>query len=175
MGQIDITCGVSRMSSFVAMPHGGHLQQILHLFAYLKSHHNACIVFVPSYPDIDSDQFHRHDWRVLYGKELKEDIPSNTPEPLRMKFILQTYVDADHSGDRLTRRSRSGMLVFMNIAPVYWLSKKQTSVDTISFGSEFVAMKICCEYLRGLRYKLRMMVITVSNPLFIYGDNQFVL
>ena len=36
-------------------------------------------------------------------------------------------------------------------------------------------MQICCEYLRGLRYKLRMMGIPVINPVFIYGDNQSVL
>ena len=36
-------------------------------------------------------------------------------------------------------------------------------------------MKQCCEYLRGLRYKLRMMGIPVDGPVFIYGDNQSVL
>ena len=112
------------MSSFVAMPREGHLQKLLHLFAYLKSYHNAHIVFDPSYLYIDSDQFPRHRWRILYGGELKEDIPSNALEPLGMEFILQTYVDANNSGDRLTRRSRSGMLVFMNSSPIYWISKK---------------------------------------------------
>ena len=63
----------------------------------------------------------------------------------------------------------------MNSAPIYWLSKKKTSIETIPFVSEFIAMKICCEYLRGLRYKLRMMGIPVSNPVFIYRDNQSVL
>jgi len=48
-------------------------------------------------------------------------------------------------------------------------------VERSSFGSEFVAMKHCCEYLRGLRYKLRMMGIPVNNPCFIYGDSQSVL
>ena len=151
MGRIDITCEFSMMSSLVAMGRGGHLQQILHLFAYLKYHHNARIVFDPSYPDIDLDQFPMHEWRSLYGKVLKEDIPSNAPELLGMEFILQTYVDADHAGDRLTRQSRSGVPVFMNSAPIYWLSKNQTSVETSSFGSEFVAMTTCCEYLRSLR------------------------
>ena len=92
-----------------------------------------------------------------------------------MEFILRTYVDADHAGDRLTRQYWSGMLVFMNSAPIYWLSKKQTSVETSSFGRELFAMKICCEYLRGLGYKLRTMGIPVSNPVFVYGDNQSVL
>ena len=36
-------------------------------------------------------------------------------------------------------------------------------------------MRQCCEYVRGLRYKLRMMGIPVNNPTFIYGDNQSVL
>ena len=36
-------------------------------------------------------------------------------------------------------------------------------------------MRQCCEYIRGLRYKLRMMGIPVNNPAFLYGDNQSVL
>ena len=55
------------------------------------------------------------------------------------------------------------------------MSKKQGSCETSTFGSEFVAMKQCCEYLRGLKYKLRMMGIPVTNPAFIFGDNQSIL
>ena len=36
-------------------------------------------------------------------------------------------------------------------------------------------MRQCCEYVRGLSYKLRMMGIPVNNPTFMYGDNQSVL
>ena len=36
-------------------------------------------------------------------------------------------------------------------------------------------MKQCCEYIRGLRYKLRMMGIPVEATVCIYGDNQSVL
>ena len=68
MARIDITCEVSMTSLFVAMPREGHLQKLLHLFAYLKYHHNARIVFYPSYPDIDSDQIPRHQCRSLYGE-----------------------------------------------------------------------------------------------------------
>ena len=93
---------------------------------------------------------------------------------IQLKFS-GNLIEADRAGDILNRRSRSGMLVFMNSAPIYWLSKKQTTVETSSFCSESVAMKICCEYIRGPRYKLRMMGIPVSNPVFIYGDNQLVL
>ena len=36
-------------------------------------------------------------------------------------------------------------------------------------------MKSCCEYVRGLQYKLQMMVVTVELPTYIFGDNQSVL
>jgi hypothetical protein len=56
-----------------------------------------------------------------------------------------------------------------------WLSKKQTSVETSSFGSEFCAMQQCTEYVRGLRYKLRVMGIPCGEPTYhISGDNQSV-
>jgi hypothetical protein len=48
-------------------------------------------------------------------------------------------------------------------------------VESSSFGSEFCAMKHCCEYIGGLRYKLRMMGIPCTAPSFIQGDNQSVL
>ena len=66
-------------------------------------------------------------------------------------------MDADFAGDLLSRRSRSGFIIMLNMTPVYWFSKKQSTVETSTFGSEFCAMKQCREYLRGLRYKLRMM------------------
>ena len=36
-------------------------------------------------------------------------------------------------------------------------------------------MKKCCEYPRGLWYKLRIMGIPLNNPVFTYGDKKIVL
>ncbi len=36
-------------------------------------------------------------------------------------------------------------------------------------------MKQATEYIRGLRYKVRLMGITVDEPAFVFGDNQLVL
>jgi hypothetical protein len=97
------------------------------------------------------------------------------PEPRGMGFTMRAKVDADHAADTVTRRSRTGFIIYLNCAPIYWSSKKQTSVELSSFGSEFVAMKQCCKYLRGLRYKLRMMGIPCESPAYILGDNQLAL
>ena len=104
----------------------------------------------------------------------KEEIPPNMPELRGQGFTMRAKVDDDHASDTITRCS-TGFLVYLNCALIYWWSKKQNSVESSSFGSKFIAMKQCCEYVCGLRYKLRMMGISCDNPTFIYGDNQSVL
>ena len=145
------------------------------MFAFLKLKHNGVMCFDPSEPDIDKSQFPSEDWSALaYGK-CKEELPPNAPKSRGLGFTMRDFVDSDHAGDIITRRSRTGFLIFLNSAPIYWYFKKQGSVETSSFGAEFIAMKQCCEYVRGLRYKLRMMGILVDLPSYIFGDNQSVL
>ena len=88
---------------------------------------------------------------------------------------MRVYVDSDYAGDTVTRIYRTGFVIFLNGAPIYWNSKKQTSYETSSFGSELCATKQAIEYVKGFRYKLRMMGIPVEDPTLIFGDNQSVL
>ena len=164
------------LASHLAMPREGHMNEVLHIFTYLKKNHNAEMVFDPSDPEIEPNEFQRRDWEATeFGDDLEEILPENKPKPLGLGTIMRAYVDADHAAEVVTRRSRTGFLVYLNNAPIYWSSKKQNSVETSSFGSEFMAMKHCTEYVRGLRYKLRMMGIPCELPTFIYGDNKLVL
>ena len=48
------------------------------------------------------------------------------------------------------------------------------SVETSWFGSNFITMKQCCEYVRVMRYKLHMMRIQIELPTNILWDNQYV-
>jgi hypothetical protein len=177
LGRVDICLEVSMMSSHLVLPREGHFAQVLQIFAYLKKYHNTEMVFDPSDPVIDQTQFELRDWSSSeFGHvQGKEELPPKMPEPRGQGFVMRAKVDADHASDTVTRRSRTGFLVYLNSAPIYWWSKKQTSVESSSFGSEFIAMKQCCEYIRGLRYKLRMMGIPCEGPAYIYGDNQSVL
>ena len=52
------------------------------------------------------------------------------------------YIDSDHAGDKLTRQSRTGFVIFMNTVIVQWLSKKQPINGTSVFGTKIVAMKM---------------------------------
>jgi hypothetical protein len=100
-----------------------------------------------------------------------EAIPPNAPEPLGNPVILSCFVDADHAGNQVTRRSHTGIILFCNRAPIIWFSKKQNTVETSTFGSEFIALRIAVELIEGLRYKLRMFGIPIKGPANVYCDN----
>ena len=51
----------------------------------------------------------------------------------------------------------------LNNATIYWYSDKQSTIETSTFGREFMAMKQAAEHFRGLHYKLRMFGIPVGD------------
>ena len=81
-------------------------------------------------------------------------------------MTMRDFFDSGRTGETVTRRSRTELVIFLNNAPIYWFSKKQISIETFSFVSGFVAMKKCCEFIRGLRYKLSNMGIIIDEPSF---------
>ena len=109
LGRVDLTCEASMLASYCAMPREGHLQQLFHVFASLKAQHNSRMVFDPSYPEIDLEEFPLREWKQHYG-DSGEQYPSGCPRPLGKEFLIRAFVDADVAGDKLTRRSRTGLL-----------------------------------------------------------------
>ena len=130
------------MSSDIALPRKGHLGAVFHMFAYLKKHHNSEMVFDPSEPETDMDDFPREDWSLSIYGDVKEEIPStcpffesgpdNMPAPRGLGFTITVYVDCDLGGDCVTSRSRTGLAVFLNGAPIYWMSKKNQAARLAS-------------------------------------------
>ena len=175
IGRVDIATEVPMLSSFLAMPRVGHLEAAINIMGCLRLHHNSWLFLDQTYPVLDHSYFiDGADWAEFYGEATKT-IPLNMPEPRGEYIELSLMCDSDHAGDKSTRRSRTGYLIFINIALIAWLSKKQTTVERSVFGAEFAAMKSGMEHLRGLRYKLRMMGVPLAGPSYIYGDNMSVI
>jgi hypothetical protein len=107
--------------------------------------------------------------------DVKESIPSDAPVIRGKEVDLRLFVDYDHDGEQFTRLSRTGCVIYLSMAPIVWFSKRQPTVESNVFGAEFVMMKNEIETCRGLRYKLRMMGVTLSGPTFVYGDNTSVV
>ena len=104
-----------------------------------------------------------------------EELPARCPKPRGNSVIISCFVDADHAGNRVTRRSHTGILIFVNNAPILFYSKRQNTVETSTFGSELVAMRIAKEMIVGLRHKLRMFGVPIDGPANVYCDNQGVV
>ena len=133
------------------------------------------MMFDPNDTDVGDYQFSKEEWNdTVYG-ECHEYLPPDALQCRGPRFNMRVLVDADHARDSVTRRSRTGFIIYLNSAPIYWTSNKHDRFETSSFASEFIAMKNCCEYTRGLLYKLRMMVIPCDLPAYIYGNNQSIL
>ena len=101
-------------------------------------------------------------------------MPSDAPVPLGRPVEINAWVDADHAGDRLTRRSHTGILIFLMSAPIFWYSKRQATIESSTFGSEIVALRTCLEFVKDLRYKLRMMGVPIDGPAVVWCDNKSV-
>jgi hypothetical protein len=163
LGRIDIVTEVSLLSSHLYLPREGHLDTVFHLFAHLANKHNVRVVFDPTYPAIIEDTFVKVDWKSMSG-DVNEALPPDAPAPLGKEVDLLLYVDSDQAGEKFTRRSRTGFVIYLNMAPVVWFSKQQPTVESSVLGAEFVAMKNGVETVRGLRYKFWMMGVPLSGP-----------
>jgi len=125
LGRADLVKETSALASMMVLQREGHLKTIFHMFAFLKKRHNGVMVFDHSEPLINESEFKREDWSATPYEKCNEDIPSNAPEPLGSEFIMRAFVDSDHAGDQITRRFRTGFMIFLNCAPIYWYSKKR--------------------------------------------------
>jgi hypothetical protein len=176
IGRIDIYLETSLLSQYQANPRLGHLEAAYHMFAYLKNHPDmGRLAFDSHAPDIDESIFnHSADWTDFYG-DVTEELPPNMPEPRGHPVNISAFVDANHAGNVVTRRSHTGIFIFVQNAPIIWFSKRQNTVEAATFGSEFVALRICKELIVALRYKLRMFGVPIEGPANVFCDNRGVV
>jgi hypothetical protein len=75
----------------------------------------------------------------------------------------------------LTGRSVTGILHLANQTPLDWFSKKQATVETATYGSEFVAARTCVEQTMDLRTTFRYLGVPVRDKSYMFGDNESVV
>jgi hypothetical protein len=62
LGRIDILMPVSILSRYLVSARQGHLEQVFHIFAYLKTHSRSTMVFDDTMPTYRSKRFIKCDW-----------------------------------------------------------------------------------------------------------------
>ena len=176
IGRVDISHEISLLSQYQASPRQGHMEQMMHIFHYLSKKPKKTLYMDPGLPQVDFGDFN-HDASEFkeYYRDAEELMPHKMPPPRGRSVITSGFVDASHAANRKTRRSHTGYILFVNRAPVKWISRRQQTVETSAFSSEFIAMKQCVEDIEHLRFKLRMFGIPMNEQYpetYIRSDNQ---
>ena len=102
LGRVNILLEASLMSTYMAMPREGHLQQLYRMFGYLKLYPKRKIAFDPQHPAISEKMFQQHDWHDFY-RDVAEAIPGDMPTPRGNLMSTHCFVDASHGSGRVTR------------------------------------------------------------------------
>jgi hypothetical protein len=127
IGRVDILHEVAALLSHMAFPRVGHMNHVYHIFGYLKQNPKRTLAFDPQFPYVDESRFTKYEnWHDFY-RGAEEKIPPDMPEPRGNEVSIYCFCDADHASDRATRRSHTGILMFVNRAPIVWFSKRQNT------------------------------------------------
>ena len=96
-------------------------------------------------------------------------------EPYGNVVRISAFINANHGGNVVNRRSHSGIIILVQNAQIIWFSKRQNMVEAATFGSEFVALHICKKLIVTLRHKLHIFEVPLDGPADVFCDNRGVL
>ena len=174
LGRFDIHYATATMARYNMCPRAGHFKAAKRIMAYLKEFPHGRMLFDTNLMERVEATPMKHDWKAMYP-DAEEDIPYDMLDPLGKSVRLTVYVDADHAHDLVTRRSVTGVLVFINNTPFRWVCKRQKTVETSTYGSELVAARVATELIMEIRYQLRMLGVPIDGPAVMLGDNMSVV
>ena len=122
------------------------------MIGYLAIFSHGSLRFRTHDPDYSSPPHKEYDWQRTVYSGAKADIPHDIPEPKRKHVTIAPYVDANLHHDEVTGRAVTACLHIVNATPSHWHTKWQCTVETETFGSEFVAARIATDLIIRLTY-----------------------
>jgi hypothetical protein len=85
------------------------------------------------------------------------------------------YQDANLYHNIITGQSVTAILHFLNKFPIDWYSKKQATVKTATYGSEYISARTCVDQIVDLRTTLRYLSVPIRDMSYMFGDNESVI
>jgi hypothetical protein len=86
-------------------------------------------------------------------------------------FVLEAVSDSDYAGDKDTRISVYGYVIYFCGVPVSWKSKSGKSVTLSSTEAEYFAISECAKELIFIKNVMESMGIKIQLPIEIKVDN----
>ena len=102
----------------------------------------------------------------IFLLNVQEILPDDMPDPFGEAVTTTTTMDANLNHCLAIGKSLTGCLHFVNKTPVDWYSKKQATVETATYGSEFVAAKTATEQIMNIRQTLRYLGAPIGAKSF---------
>jgi hypothetical protein len=144
MTRPDISWIVQALSRHAVDPRYYHFQSAIKVFGYLKSTIRYGLVF----------------------PKLNYNSNSST------QLTFNCYTDADYAGDKISSRSTSGYVIFLNNCLIHWISKLQSYVAPSTTAAEYTAMSAATNELIWMKEVLEAIGLKIHSPIDIKGDNQ---
>ena len=175
LGRFDIAVHVMSLSRFRAQPRKGHLDRAKRIVGYLLFLPDGAIRFRIGEPDFSSLKDQEYDWtRTVYSGAC-EQIPHDIPKPLGKHVQTTHYVDANLHHDLATGKAVTAALHFLNQTPIDAYTKRQSTVETATYGSEFVAARTAVDQIIDIRTTLRYLGVPIRDRSYMFGDNRSVV
>ena len=167
MGRFDIAVHIMTMSRFRQQPGTGHLERLKKIIGYLANFLHGSLRFRLHEPHYSNLPQREYNWQRTVYAGAKEETPHGIPKPKGKHVTTTTYVDANLHHDQVTGRAVT--------TPSHWHTKRQATVETATFGSEFVAARIATDQIIDLRYKLMYLGVPIRSKRYMFGDNKSVV
>jgi hypothetical protein len=176
LGRFDICYALSTLSRYSMAPREGHMKAMIRVFGYLRDHADGRLLIDTDVAPIRDNCLisSGYNWSEFYP-DACETLPHDMLKPEGNEATVTCYVDTDHARDQLTRRSVTGIVLLLNNTPLVWMSKRQKTVETSTYGSELVAARIAVDLIVEIRYKLRMLGVKMEKSNYLVGDNMSVV
>jgi len=175
LGRLDVQTAIMTLSSFRSAPRIGHLERAKRVVRYLARFKHGAIKFRTRLPDYSDLPDHNIGWDATIYANAAEETPLDAPTPLGPPVIFTRYVDANLYHDWINGRSVTGILTLVNQTPLEWYSKKQATVETATYGSEFIATRTATEKSIEDRTLFRYLGVPIIGKDYMFGDNESVV
>ena len=175
LGRFDIAVHVMSLSRFRAQPRKGHLDRAKRIVGYLLFLPDGAIRFRTGEPDFSSLKDQEYDWTRSVYSGACEQIPHDIPKPLGKHVQTTHYVDANLHHDLATGKAVTAVLHFLNQTPIDAYTKRQSTVETATYGSEFVAARTAVDQIIDIRTTLRYLGVPIRDKSYMFGDNRSVV
>jgi hypothetical protein len=151
------------------------MERVQRIHGYISKMRHGVVRIRVDEPDFSNIPVKEVDWKYTCYHGAEEVLPQDAPRPLGKRVVFSAYVDANLYHDLVSGRSVTGIIHLANKTVIDYFTKLQSTVETATFGSEYVAARTCTEQVMDVRLSFRYLGAPVETSTMMFGDNETVV